>query len=69
MFDSAVIPIIGGITLRTIMASVLFFGGVFQEKKGNWEEIGTYPSDFFFIFCMEHIMEFHNNGMVFEISV
>lgn len=34
MFDSAMIPIIGGITLRTVMTSILFFGGVFQEKKG-----------------------------------
>lgn len=35
MCDSAVIPIIGGIALRTIMTSVLFFEGeVFQEKKG-----------------------------------
>lgn len=33
IFDSAVVPIIGGITLRTIMTSVLVFGGqVFQEK-------------------------------------
>ena len=35
IFDSAVVPIIGGITLRTIMTSVVVFGGqVFQEKKG-----------------------------------
>lgn len=35
MCDSVVIPIIGGIALRTIMTSVLFFEGeVFQEKKG-----------------------------------
>lgn len=35
MCDSAVIHIIGGIALRTIMTSVLFFEGeVFQEKKG-----------------------------------
>ena len=73
MFDSAVVPIIGGIALRTIMTSVLFFGGAGlpgeEGYPGNWEERGTYLSDFFFILCTENIMEFHNYGMVFEISV